>query len=131
MVTAPRRYRHISAADYLAGDNDGQWRHEFVDGAVYPMPEMAAEHSLIRGEVVLKLMKVRETLDVFSSDFKLRVRTDDRDRFYYPDVFVTHRTERGDPYYATDAILTVEVCLRKRKGCIVGRNSKPTGCSRR
>ena len=110
MITAPRRYRHITPQEYLAGDNDGQWWHEFVDGVVYPMPERTCDHNLVRGGVLLPLMKaVPDTLHVFGGDFKLRIKTSECDRFYYSDVFVIPRVDDGDPYFATDAVLIVEV----------------------
>ena len=110
MPTAPRRYRTISADDYLAGDNDGQWRHEFIDGVVYPMPEFTADHNLLSGDILVRLAAKHEPrFDVFSGGFKLRIKNEKLDRFYYPDVFVTHRSVRDDAYFATDAVLVVEV----------------------
>lgn len=75
------------------------------------MPESTINHSPVCNGIFSSLRKACDSLDadVFFVDFKLRIKTADRDRFYYPDIFVTHRGGRPDSYYATDAILTVEV----------------------
>ena len=35
MSQTARKFTHVSAIDYLAQENDGNWRHEFVDGAFF------------------------------------------------------------------------------------------------
>lgn len=110
MITAPRRYRHITPEDYLASDNDGQWWHEYVDGVVYPMPEKTVDQNLVRGGALTSIMKAApNSVHVFGGDFKLRIKTSDRDRFYYPDLLVVARYVREDAYFTTDALLVVEV----------------------
>jgi Uma2 family endonuclease len=110
MSVTARKYTFISAADYLASDNDGQWRHEFVDGAVYAMSGASARHGLIRGNVSLALMnQAPAPCQVFSADLKLRVKTNETERYYYPDVFVTCDPTDREPYFRNTATLVVEV----------------------
>jgi Uma2 family endonuclease len=110
MSVTARKYTFVSASDYLASDNDGQWRHEFVDGAVYAMSGASAHHGLIRGNVSASLINhVPESCEVFSAELKLRVRTNETERYYYPDVFVTCDPTDREPYFRNTATLVVEV----------------------
>lgn len=110
MSMTARKHTLISAADYLAADNDGQWRHEFVDGAVYAMSGASARHALICGNASLILMNhVPETCQVFSSDLKLRVKTNETERYYYSDVFVSCDPSDRETYFRNNASLIIEV----------------------
>ncbi len=110
MSVTARKYTFISAADYLSADNDGAWRHEFVDGAVYAMSGASARHGLIRGNVFVKLQNhAPENCQVFSAELKLRVKTNETERYYYPDVFVSCGLIDRDPYFRGSASIVVEV----------------------
>lgn len=110
MSTTARKYTLVLAADYLAADNDGPWKHEFVDGAVYAMVANTANHNLVCGGVCAFLLPhVEEPGQVFSHSMKLRVKTDDSERYYYPDAFVSHCTDDREPYFRTTARVVVEV----------------------
>ena len=110
MSLTARKFTHISAAEYLASDNDGQMRHEFIDGAVYAMSGASARHGLIRGNVFAFLMtKVPDTCQVFTAELKLQVKTNETERYYYPDVFVSCDETDRDPYFRTSAVLIVEI----------------------
>ena len=80
MPTSARQYSHISPEQYLAENNDGQWRHEYVDGVVYPMPERDIRHNLVSSAIIALLTSGNGDWQVFSGDFKLRVKTSDGDR---------------------------------------------------
>lgn len=110
MSTVARKYTLLSAADYLAADNDGTWKHEFVDGAVYAMSGASENHNLIRGGIAGFLNdRVGDACRVFSEGMKLQIRTNDRERYYYPDVFVCCDPEDREPYFKSSATLVVEV----------------------
>ena len=46
----------MSVEEYLARENDGDWKHEFVNGAVYAMVGTSDRHNLIAGELYAALL---------------------------------------------------------------------------
>lgn len=110
MSQAARKFSHISAADYLAQENDGNWRHEYVDGVIYAMAGASERHNLVRGNLAAILNNhLPETCKVFSAEMKLQFVRDTRERYYYPDVFVTCDPNDRDSHSRKTAVLVVEV----------------------
>lgn len=110
MSSAARRHTHISSGDYLAADNDGSVRHEFIDGALYAMAGASARHNLVRSEIDSILAnQAPRSCQVFSAEMKLAIKTSETERFYYPDVFVSCDPNDRDPYVRTSASLVVEI----------------------
>ena len=110
MSQTARKFTHISAAEYLAQENDGNWRHEFVDGALFAMAGASDNHNLIRGNLAgILLGHVSEACQVFSAEMKLQYRKDNKERYYYPDVFVICDPNDRDRYSRQTAVLIVEV----------------------
>jgi Uma2 family endonuclease len=99
----------ITIEDYLAGENDGSIRYEFLNGAVYAKAGASEPHCMIKLNIAgLLNSRIKEDCFVFDGDMKLRIQQDDDTRFYYPDVFVSC-TARVDPYWRDEAVLIVEV----------------------
>jgi Uma2 family endonuclease len=110
MSQTARKFTHISAEDYLASENDGAWRHEFVNGAVYAMAGVSDRHNLIRGNLAaLLLTHAPETCQVFSAEMKLRIKSNLDERYYYPDIFVACDPDDRERYTRDSAVLIVEV----------------------
>lgn len=110
MSSSARRFTRVSAADYLLAENDGTWRHEFVNGAVYAMAGASANHNLISGTLYARLLeKVPPDCQVFNSEMKLRTKTNNDERYYYPDVFVSCDPNDRASHSRSSAVLVVEV----------------------
>jgi Uma2 family endonuclease len=104
------KFTLICAADYLAAENDGTWRHEFVNGAVYAMAGASDRHNLIRGNLAALLLgHTPEQCEVFSAEMKLRIKSNTDERYYYPDVFVVRDPNDCERYTRDHAVLVVEV----------------------
>lgn len=99
----------LTAADYLAGEQISNSRHEFVDGHVYAMAGAGESHNLIALNVASKLRnQVRGgPCRVFISDMKLNVA--EWNAFYYPDVMVVCDAGDDQPYFKQHPCLVVEV----------------------
>lgn len=100
----------MSSGDYLAGENDGNVRHEFVNGRIFAMAGGSERHNIIKLNIAAAFnASVSERCRVFDGDMKLRVADGAETRFYYPDVFVS--CEPGDPdgHVRSDAVLVIEV----------------------
>src|SRR5215213_9645913 len=88
---------YLVVEDYLAGENDGEIRHEYIDGEVYAMAGSSDRHNQICGNVFVKLFPKfsgSKYCQVFMTDMKLQA---DEATFYYPDVFVA--CDKPDPYF--------------------------------
>ena len=100
----------MPVAEYLAGENDGAWRHEYVNGMVYAMAGASERHNVIKLNVAGLLNgAIPEACRVFDGDMKLEVSTENDVRFYYPDVFVSCGKHDDARHSRTDAVLIIEV----------------------
>jgi Uma2 family endonuclease len=100
----------LSVEDYLAGENDGTVRHEFVNGMVYAMAGASERHTMIKLNVAgLLNSTVDENCRVFDGDMKLNIIEDADQRFYYPDVFVACGSNDDAQHARNDAVLVIEV----------------------
>ncbi|MDG4554113.1 MAG: Uma2 family endonuclease [Candidatus Competibacter sp.] len=110
MVELARRL-FVSSAEYLEGEKTAKIRHEYVDGVMRAMAGGSKAHNLI----ALNLARVlhghlsNTPCRVFSSDVKVNVAWDWRERFYYPDVVVGCEAGDTDPYVVEQPKLVVEV----------------------
>lgn len=95
---------------YIEGELESQVRHEYVDGEVYAMVGASDRHGLIAGNLHTALnLRLPEQCQVFTSDMKVRIRTAERDIFYYPDVLVSCDPRDRETYYREHPCLVVEV----------------------
>src|SRR5438552_17687777 len=80
----------ISVDDYLAGEQNGQVKHEYIAGAVYGMAGGTTDHNQIAINIVLAARGHLKgtSCRVFTLDVKLRLKLANDDVFYYPDVMV-------------------------------------------
>ena len=100
----------ISPDDYLTGENDGTWRHEYVNGEVYAMAGASRRHNMISGNISGHLYPVLTSpCRVFSADMKIKFEGDAEHIYYYPDVFVSCSTADGGVYFETEPRLIFEV----------------------
>ncbi len=97
---------HISVEDYLAGENDGAARHEYIYGEVYAMAGASDRHNRLAARFFTKIFQKTDgsKCEAFMNDMKLRT---DEATFYYPDVFVA--CDNPDRYFRREPILIVEV----------------------
>lgn len=102
-----QRIHRFSVDEYLAFEQTGDVRHEYVDGAIYSMVGASTRHNLIAGTLFLRLSNhvAGRECNVFQSDMKVRM----NEAFYYPDVMVTCGPIDFDAYYQDTPILIIEV----------------------
>lgn len=100
----------LSVDEYLAGELESQVRHEYVDGEVYAMVGAGDRHGLITLNLAgLLSQRLPERCQVFSSDMKVRIQTDEREIFYYPDVLVSCDPRDREPYFRQYPCLVAEI----------------------
>lgn len=100
---------YISVAEYLAGEREGDVRHEYIEGEVYALAGASDRHNRIAGNIYARLLAHlgEGPCEPFISDMKIKVAAE---IFYYPDVVVTCDAAAGaDPYFRAEPRLIVEV----------------------
>lgn len=107
-MSLPSERFSLSVAEYLAGENDGAVRHEYVGGQVYAMAGASARHNRIALNIAGRLNDhlAGDECEAFMADMKIRVAPD---LFYYPDVVITCDPPGGDAYFRTEPRLIIEV----------------------
>ena len=103
----------VSVEDYLEREAAAlNSRHEYVAGRIYAMTGVSDRHNLIVGNLFALLHgRLRRGGDcrLFMSDMKLRLRQDDSDCFYYPDLMVCRDPSDRARYWREHPCLIVEV----------------------
>lgn len=99
---------YLTEADYLAGERNGEIRHELIDGQVYAMTGASDYHNKLSGnlfaELRMALKRNNSPCSVYINDMKVN------HNFYYPDVMVTcDREDKSNDYFKTRPIIIVEV----------------------
>jgi len=101
-------------ADYLALEAASDEKHEYYGGEIFAMAGGTSEHARLAasfgGELRAALTQAKKPCSVFSSD--LRVRVEDADRTFYPDVSVVcgkRQVSLDDTLAITNPIVIVEV----------------------
>jgi Uma2 family endonuclease len=104
----PKLKTKIGVEEYLEGEKDGKFRHEYIDGEVYQMAGASDRHHRISANIFIKLDSHLDNSECepFMTDMKFKV---DETTFYYPDVFVTCEENPESPFYREKPILIIEV----------------------
>ena len=110
-MRALKEMEPMSVEDYLAGEQAGNVRHEFIGGAVYAMAGASEEHNVISVNITAALHShLRgKPCRVFMADLKVRLQTARTDIFYYPDVMVTCDASDQDRYFKRHPKVLIEV----------------------
>ena len=109
----PSQARRIVFPDpeaYLDWENDGEWRHEYVNGVVYAMAGGTENHNLIAGNIAANMkFLLPDRCRTFSLDMKLHIKKAPDEHYYYPDVFVTCSPTDRDRHSKSEPVIVVEV----------------------
>ena len=107
----PVEHRRLTVDEYLEFEARSELRHEYIDGAVYAMSGVSEDHDLITGNLFAAIHGHLRggPCKPHTSDFKLRLKIDQKDLFYYPDIMVACTREGVDTHYLHYPKLVVEV----------------------
>lgn len=111
MSAVARQQGLLTEGDYLAGEEGGEVRYEYLAGEVYAMSGASAQHNLICINLVSALHRhlAGSPCRVFMSDLKVRLKVLDDTYFYYPDVMVACRPTDNASHYREQPCVLVEV----------------------
>jgi Uma2 family endonuclease len=110
-VEANQNSTRISVEDYLAGEQDGDTRHEYIGGLVYAMAGTSSRHNTIcvNLAVALRPHLRGKPCEVFILDVKVGLRIANEDIFYYPDLVVTCDPRDTEDYFKKFPKVLIEV----------------------
>lgn len=89
-MTALRHPNPLSVAEYLAGEEVGGVKHEYLGGVVYALVGASIRHNHVSGNIFAAFHRqlFGKKCTPFNSDMKVRVQVRDHIRFYYPDAMI-------------------------------------------
>jgi len=108
---ASEERQRLSVEEYLAFEENSEQRHEYIDGVIYAMCGASRRHELVAGNLFAAIHGHLRggPCKAHIANFKLRLRIDQKDLFYYPDVMVACGPVAGTSHYLQDPKLVVEV----------------------
>ena len=101
--------QYLPFYEYIELEKTSEIRHEYLGGQVFAMSGSSEEHNLIAGNIHARLrFHLRgSSCRAFISDMKVRI--EEADVGYYPDIMVVCDPEDSDRYFKTRPSLIVEV----------------------
>jgi Uma2 family endonuclease len=110
-MTALEKPGSISIAEYLAGEETGNVKHEYLSGSVHAMAGGTNQHNSIAVNALLSLgTQLRgKPCRPFNSDTKVRIEYSDHTRFYYPDALVVCLPNPPTDHFQDRPVVIVEV----------------------
>ncbi len=108
-MSLPVEFLNMTVEEYLQAEESGDVRHEFVAGQVYGMVGASDAHNVIALNIatVLRSYLRGSSCRAYMNDMKVRV--EENNCFYYPDVMVTCEAFDAKSFYKTSPILICEV----------------------
>ena len=90
-MSAQQPVHLLTEAEYLQRERQAAFKSEFLNGEVFAMAGASREHNQISTNLVVSLgtQLLDKPCGVYSSDMKVRTRTEQTRKFSYPDVVVT------------------------------------------
>jgi len=109
-MTAVKKPRFVTIGEYLAGEETGDVKHEYL-GTVHAMAGGTNQHSSVATNSIVSLgAQLRgKSCRAFNSDTKIRIEFADHTRFYYPDAMVACSPNSGTDHFQDSPVAILEV----------------------
>ena len=110
-MTALEKPDFISIAEYLAGEELAEVKHEYVGRTVNARAGGTNRHNAIAVNAIGSLFaQLRgKPCRPFNSDTKVRIDFPDHTRFYYPDAMVVCRSNPAGDHFQESPVVIIEV----------------------
>ncbi|MBX9671779.1 MAG: Uma2 family endonuclease [Candidatus Obscuribacterales bacterium] len=111
-MTNAHRLKTLTPHEFLAFEEFAKQRHEFVDGQLFAMTGGSVAHNVISLNIAtsLKTQLKGTGCTIFIADMKVRI--EDLNCFYYPDVFVECSAYDKKSVYTETPVAIFEVLSR-------------------
>ena len=112
-MLADKNTELVSVEDYLKWELNSLIKHELIDGVIYAMADVSANHVRISGSLLSGFAEhLKDTpCEAFTSNMKLKV----NNNFFYPDVIVSCNFDNSEPYFTETPIIIVEVLSKSTR----------------
>ncbi len=110
-MSRAERPEWVGVEDYLAAEEVARVRNEYVEGWVRAMTGGTHRHSRVKVNCLVTLANLLagSPCQPFDSDAKVRIRSDGKTRFYYPDLQVVCESNALTDVYQDRSVMIVEV----------------------
>lgn len=110
-MPALKDQRFILIAEYLAGEEISEVKHEFFAGTVHAMAGATNQHNSIAVSALISIGgQLRgKPCQPFNSDTKVRIEFPDHTRFYYPDAMVVCHPNPLTDHFQDQPVVVIEV----------------------
>ena len=110
-MTALKQPDFISIADYLAGEEISDVKHEYLGGTDHAMAGATNQHNIVAVTIlgILFGMLRGKSCQAFNSDTKIHIKFPDHTRFYYPDAMVVCEPNPASDHFQDQPVVIVEV----------------------
>lgn len=110
-MTALKKPNSITIAEYLAGEEFSDVKHEYLGGTVHAMAGATNQHNSIAISALLSIgSQLRgKACQPFNSDTKVRIELPDHLRFYYPDAMVVCHPNPTTDHFQNQPVVIIEV----------------------
>ena len=110
-MTALKQPAFLSIADYLAGEEISDVKHEYLGGTVHAMAGANNRHNMIAVNSLAMMHGLLrgKSCQPFNSDTKIRIEFPDHTRFYYPDAMVVCHPNPEQDHYQDQPVVVIEV----------------------
>lgn len=121
-MTALRKPHFITIADYLAGEEISDVKHEYLGGTVHATAGATNQHNTIAVNSLASLHgQLRgKSCQPFNSDTKVRIEFPDHTRFYYPDAMVVCHPNPGNDHFQDRPVVIIEVLSESTRRADLG-----------
>ena len=100
----------LSAHDYLKGEETSEFKHEYIDGDVWAMAGASDTHVTIAMNLAFLLRQKLKDSPCRSYISDMKVRVEQVNAFFYPDVFVTcEQKDKKNSHYKEHPVFIAEV----------------------
>ncbi|TQV84218.1 Uma2 family endonuclease [Exilibacterium tricleocarpae] len=101
----------LTPDEYIRSEEEGDIRHEYVNGYIYAKASASRRHNLIAMALVRLLGDYLQgkSCRTYMADMKLNIRTAGIECFYYPDLMVSYDSNPPHDYYEDKPALLIEV----------------------
>jgi Uma2 family endonuclease len=110
-MAAAQQSAFISEQDYLAGEQNSDVKHEYIDGQIYAMSGAHANHNRLSATLMREIGNhlKGKPCQPYASDMKVKVGS----KYFYPDAMVDCSDSNG--YYTETPIMLVEILSKSTR----------------
>jgi Uma2 family endonuclease len=110
-MSTAEKLEFVSVEDYLAAEEIARTKSEYIDGWVRAMTGATNRHNEVTGNCFLAIATALKgkPCQAYNPDTKLRIRTESKKRFYYPDLQVVCESNLPTESYQDRPVLVIEV----------------------